>query len=130
MLGATAPKFALYAQFRVLTADQLGSADPAAEEFQYPVSFDIRDLVTLEDVIEECELGPNGYALSQRSSLSKYALGSIKTASKACYVGVGACSIAWSIWRRTWMSGLGKNWRQVMLQYCLYAFVNTLTACC
>ncbi|KAL0023075.1 hypothetical protein WJX79_009603 [Trebouxia sp. C0005] len=34
--------------------------DPAAEEFQYPVSFDIRDLVTLEDVIEECALGPNG----------------------------------------------------------------------
>ena len=39
-------------------------ADPAAEEFQYPVSFDIRDLVTLEDVIEECELGPNGSAMS------------------------------------------------------------------
>ena len=38
-------------------------ADPAAEEFQYPVSFDIRDLVTLEDVIEECALGPNGYVL-------------------------------------------------------------------
>jgi len=43
-----------------------GHADPAAEEFQYPVSFDIRDLVTLEDVIEECALGPNGYALSHK----------------------------------------------------------------
>jgi hypothetical protein len=35
-------------------------ADPAAEHFNYPVSFDIRDLVTLEDVMEEMELGPNG----------------------------------------------------------------------
>lgn len=34
--------------------------DPAAEEFAYPVSFDVRDLVTLEDVVEECSLGPNG----------------------------------------------------------------------
>ena len=42
------------------------SADPAAEEFQYPVSFDIRDLVTLEDVLEECALGPNGYDLAIR----------------------------------------------------------------
>lgn len=38
----------------------VSAADPAAEEFQYPVSFDIRDLVTLEDVVEECQLGPNG----------------------------------------------------------------------
>ncbi|PNW83992.1 hypothetical protein CHLRE_04g212650v5 [Chlamydomonas reinhardtii] len=34
--------------------------DPAAEAFQYPVSFDIRDLVSLEDVVEELGLGPNG----------------------------------------------------------------------
>lgn len=43
-----------------LYSRQVVHADPAAEEFQYPVSFDIRDLVTLEDVIEECALGPNG----------------------------------------------------------------------
>jgi hypothetical protein len=36
------------------------TTDPAAEEFDYPVSFDVRDLVTLEDVMEELELGPNG----------------------------------------------------------------------
>ena len=36
------------------------SADPAAEEFSYPVSFDIRDLVPLEDVMDEMKLGPNG----------------------------------------------------------------------
>ena len=36
------------------------AADPAAESFAYPVSFDVRDLVTLEDVMEELSLGPNG----------------------------------------------------------------------
>jgi hypothetical protein len=35
-------------------------ADPAAEAFAYPVSIDIRDLVSLEDVMTELELGPNG----------------------------------------------------------------------
>ncbi|GAX83076.1 hypothetical protein CEUSTIGMA_g10502.t1 [Chlamydomonas eustigma] len=34
--------------------------DPAAESFEYPVSFDVRDLVTLEEVMEELQLGPNG----------------------------------------------------------------------
>ena len=37
-------------------------ADPAAEHFSYPVSLDIRDLAPLGDVMEELELGPNGYA--------------------------------------------------------------------
>ncbi|GIL61781.1 hypothetical protein Vafri_16166 [Volvox africanus] len=36
------------------------SLDPAAEAFQYPVSLDIRDLVSLEDVMQELGLGPNG----------------------------------------------------------------------
>jgi hypothetical protein len=35
-------------------------ADPAAESFEYPVSIDVRDLVTLEDVMQELQLGPNG----------------------------------------------------------------------
>lgn len=34
--------------------------DPAALVFDYPSSFDIRDLVTLEDVMKELRLGPNG----------------------------------------------------------------------
>jgi hypothetical protein len=34
--------------------------DPAAESFEYPVSFDVRDLVTLDEVMEELQLGPNG----------------------------------------------------------------------
>lgn len=35
-------------------------ADPAAEEFKYPVSIDVRDLITLDDVMQELDLGPNG----------------------------------------------------------------------
>lgn len=34
--------------------------DPAAEEFRYNVSIDIRDLVQVDDVAEEFETGPNG----------------------------------------------------------------------
>ncbi|PON63657.1 GPN-loop GTPase [Parasponia andersonii] len=34
--------------------------DPAAENFDYPVAFDIRELISLEDVMEELGLGPNG----------------------------------------------------------------------
>eukprot|EP00300_Choanocystis_sp_HF-7_P042471 c9220_g1_i2.p1 GENE.c9220_g1_i2~~c9220_g1_i2.p1 ORF type:complete len:341 (+),score=66.52 c9220_g1_i2:121-1023(+) len=34
--------------------------DPAAEEFHYPVSVDIRTLINLTDVMEMVSLGPNG----------------------------------------------------------------------
>eukprot|EP00903_Cladosiphon_okamuranus_P015268 g14109.t1 len=34
--------------------------DPAAEAFEYEVAFDIRDLISLEDAMDELELGPNG----------------------------------------------------------------------
>ncbi|KAJ5279787.1 GPN-loop GTPase 3 [Penicillium angulare] len=34
--------------------------DPAAESFTYEPDLDIRDLITLEDVMEELQLGPNG----------------------------------------------------------------------
>ncbi|KAL9621707.1 MAG: hypothetical protein Q9160_003825 [Pyrenula sp. 1 TL-2023] len=34
--------------------------DPAAEDFEYAPDLDIRDLITLEDVMEEMGLGPNG----------------------------------------------------------------------
>jgi GTPase SAR1 family protein len=34
--------------------------DPAAETFAYEPDLDIRDLITLEDVMEEMGLGPNG----------------------------------------------------------------------
>lgn len=40
--------------------------DPAAEEFKYPVSLDIREMITVDDVMEDLQLGPNGgliYAL-------------------------------------------------------------------
>lgn len=38
----------------------VGNLDPAAENFSYDVAFDIRDLITVEDVMEEMGLGPNG----------------------------------------------------------------------
>ncbi|OWZ24099.1 GPN-loop GTPase [Phytophthora megakarya] len=34
--------------------------DPAADHFDYPVAFDIRDLISVEDVMEELGYGPNG----------------------------------------------------------------------
>lgn len=34
--------------------------DPAAEQFAYPPDLDIRDLISLDDVMEEMGLGPNG----------------------------------------------------------------------
>jgi len=34
--------------------------DPAAEHFQYNISIDIRNLISLEDVMEELDYGPNG----------------------------------------------------------------------
>lgn len=34
--------------------------DPAAEHFRYPVSADIRNLISLDDVMREVRLGPNG----------------------------------------------------------------------
>lgn len=38
----------------------VGNLDPAAETFKYDVAFDVRDLITVEDVMEELGLGPNG----------------------------------------------------------------------
>ncbi|CAG8653378.1 14096_t:CDS:2, partial [Ambispora leptoticha] len=38
----------------------LMNLDPAAERFEYKPSIDIRDLITLEDVMEELHFGPNG----------------------------------------------------------------------
>lgn len=34
--------------------------DPAAEAFDYPVAVDVRDLISLDDVAEELQYGPNG----------------------------------------------------------------------
>jgi GTPase SAR1 family protein len=38
----------------------IANLDPAAESFRYEVSFDIRDLISVDDVMEELHLGPNG----------------------------------------------------------------------
>mgnify|MGYP006079215045 CR=1 FL=1 len=38
----------------------VANLDPAAENFDYSCAFDVRDLINLEDVMEEFGLGPNG----------------------------------------------------------------------
>jgi GTPase SAR1 family protein len=38
----------------------VANLDPGADHFNYEVAFDIRDLVSVEDVMEELEYGPNG----------------------------------------------------------------------
>lgn len=38
----------------------IANLDPAAENFNYPVSMDIRELISLHDVMNELGLGPNG----------------------------------------------------------------------
>ena len=38
----------------------LFNLDPAAEHFEYEPSIDIRELISLTDVMEEMDLGPNG----------------------------------------------------------------------
>lgn len=39
---------------------QLFNLDPAAERFEYQPSIDIKELISLEDVMQEMNLGPNG----------------------------------------------------------------------
>ena len=34
--------------------------DPANEEFKYRCDVDIKDLITIDDAMEEMQLGPNG----------------------------------------------------------------------
>jgi GTPase SAR1 family protein len=38
----------------------VANLDPAAEDFGYQLAFDIRDLISVEEVMEELSLGPNG----------------------------------------------------------------------
>ncbi|WFD29862.1 hypothetical protein MSPP1_000876 [Malassezia sp. CBS 17886] len=38
----------------------LFNLDPAAEHFEYEPSIDVRELISLDDVMEEMDLGPNG----------------------------------------------------------------------
>lgn len=39
---------------------RVGNLDPAAEVFGYQVAFDVRDLISVDDVMSELGLGPNG----------------------------------------------------------------------
>ncbi|KAL3801146.1 hypothetical protein ACHAW5_011094 [Stephanodiscus triporus] len=38
----------------------VANLDPAAEHFRYDVAFDVRDLISVDDVMDELQLGPNG----------------------------------------------------------------------
>jgi GTPase SAR1 family protein len=38
----------------------VANLDPAAEHFHYDVAFDVRELISVNDVMEELQLGPNG----------------------------------------------------------------------
>ena len=55
----------------LLSTVHVVNLDPAAEHFDYPVAFDIRDLISLPDVMGELSYGPNGglvYALDYFAS--------------------------------------------------------------
>lgn len=39
---------------------RVANLDPAAEVFRYQVAFDVRELISVDDVMEELQLGPNG----------------------------------------------------------------------
>lgn len=43
--------------------------DPAAEVFNYPVSIDVRELISLDEAMDELDLGPNGCVLFLVSAL-------------------------------------------------------------
>lgn len=38
----------------------MANLDPAAENFKYELAFDVRDLISVDEVMEELGLGPNG----------------------------------------------------------------------
>jgi GTPase SAR1 family protein len=42
---------------------RVGNLDPAAEAFRYSLTFDLRELISVDDVMEELGLGPNGALL-------------------------------------------------------------------
>ena len=70
------------------------AADPAAEAFRYPVSMDVRDLITLDDAMQELGLGPNGWVCG--ASLGSFRGGG----GRDCYTGlVDSCAsfAAWGV---------------------------------
>ena len=51
----------VYSQFVYCILDAFANAkDPGAERVHYDPEFDVRDLVSLSDVMNEYDLGPNG----------------------------------------------------------------------
>ena len=39
---------------------RVANLDPAAESFRYSLAFDVRSLISVDDVMDEMGLGPNG----------------------------------------------------------------------
>ncbi|CAG9317794.1 unnamed protein product [Blepharisma stoltei] len=66
VMGPAGSGKSMYCNIIQQHADTLGrtvrvmNLDPAAEYFKYRCDIDIRELVTLDDVMQELELGPNG----------------------------------------------------------------------
>ena len=61
--GAGKSTFASSFMTHLQTARRTGhlvNLDPAAERFEYEPSIDIRELISLEDVMSELGYGPNG----------------------------------------------------------------------
>lgn len=55
--------------------------DPANDQTSYPCALDVRDLVTLEEIMDEDKLGPNGgvlYALEELEENFEWIEGGLK----------------------------------------------------
>lgn len=61
--------------------------DPANDKTSYPCALDVRDLVTLEEIMEEDHLGPNGatlYALEELEENYSWLEGGLKELGGLC----------------------------------------------
>lgn len=91
-------------------------ADPAAEHFKYESTVDVCNLITLEDVMEELDLGPNGCAVTVHCLCANQHTSPRGIIRALC--DAGDCSTAWSTWSRTCTSGWEKSSRCVQHLLC------------
>jgi hypothetical protein len=62
--------------------------DPANDKTSYPCALDVRDLVTLEEIMDEDHLGPNGatlYALEELEENYSWLEGGLKELGGSCH---------------------------------------------
>jgi len=50
----------------------VANLDPAAENYEYNAAFDVKDLINLEDAMEEFGLGPNGGKTKTKTKTETY----------------------------------------------------------